>query len=124
MRALAIAFAAGLVVGPLAYHFVPVIGPGARIERLSNERDALKAKADMLERFQQIAADDAQSQADQCQARVDEARRSTRAIETIVTREVPRDPQGCHLRPVVGSDELRDALQPAPPAKPLHSGSR
>lgn len=48
-----------------------------------------------------------------CDARVAEARRSARAIETIVTKEVPRDPQGCPVRELVPAGELRNALRPS-----------
>lgn len=48
-----------------------------------------------------------------CDARVDDARRSARTIREIVTREVPRDPQGCPVRSLVPAGDVRDALQPS-----------
>jgi len=59
-----------------------------------------------------LAKGDAQTAADQCQARVDAARLSARRIETIIERPVHVDPQGCAVRSLVAPDELRDALQP------------
>jgi len=48
-----------------------------------------------------------------CDARVDQARRSARTIRQIIERPVATDANNCPLRPVVGTDSLRDALQPA-----------
>ena len=48
-----------------------------------------------------------------CAARVAAARRSAAAIETIVTKEVPRDANGCPDRRLVPAERLRDALVPA-----------
>jgi hypothetical protein len=45
-----------------------------------------------------------------CDARVAAARRSTAAIQSIVTKEVRYDESRCPVRAVVGSGELRDAL--------------
>jgi hypothetical protein len=45
-----------------------------------------------------------------CDARVAAARRSSAAIQSIVTREVRYDESRCPVRAVVGSGELRDAL--------------
>ena len=59
-----------------------------------------------------LAKDDAKTAADQCQARVDAARISARRIEQIIERPIHVDPQGCAVRSLVPSDELRDALQP------------
>lgn len=47
-----------------------------------------------------------------CAARVAAARKSAAAIRSIVTQEVPRDPQGCPVRGIVRADRLRDALAP------------
>jgi hypothetical protein len=49
---------------------------------------------------------------DACDVRVNQARASARTIRQIVTREVPRDPQGCPVRAVVPTGDLRNALQP------------
>lgn len=87
-----------------------------RIDRI--KADLVKARIEIasLQEFKRVAVDDAQIQADQCQARVDDARRSAQRIETIIEREVPRDPNGCPYRPLLSGDELRQALQPDAPA--------
>lgn len=57
------------------------------------------------------AVSDAQSQ---CDAQVAEARRSQRVIRQIVEKPVVIDPQThCPVPDRIGSDELRNALQPA-----------
>ena len=93
----------------------------ARIARLKPElHDSKQLNETYRKAFAAVKAD-AQTTADQCQARVDEARASARRIETIIEREVPRDPNGCPYRPLLSGDELRQTLQPnAPPAEPLH----
>lgn len=49
-----------------------------------------------------------------CDARVAQARKSALAIHNLVTKEVPRDPQGCPVRQLVDPRELRNAIG-APP---------
>lgn len=103
---------------------------GRTLNRVSADRDAWKhasvqwrANADSwragfreserLRKVDQGHARDAVREAGQaCDARVATARASARAIERIVTREVPVDPRGCPVRRPVLTDELRDALQP------------
>lgn len=75
------------------------------------------AKAESLRRGehgQAVAAVTADQRA--CDARVAQARRSTLAIQSLVSKEVPRDPQGCPVRQLVDPRELRDALHPPAPA--------
>lgn len=118
-------------VAVAAYHNLPVVGPGARIERLSTDRDEWRDKArewiaygraekrafDESERLRRVeygqgvrALNDA---AALCDTRVARARASAAAIKTIVTKEVPRDPQGCPVRVLVDPSELREAIAPA-----------
>lgn len=49
-----------------------------------------------------------------CDIRVAEARRSSRAITALVTKEPAHDPQGCPRRQLLDADQLRDALKPPP----------
>lgn len=87
-----------------------------RLERVKTE---LHDATQLIESYRvafKAAKDDAQTTATQCQARVDEARASARRIETIIEREVPRDPNGCPYRPLLSGDELRQTLQPNVPA--------
>lgn len=91
-----------------------------RLERVKTELHDAKQQIASLEAFKQAAKDDAQIYADQCAARVAEARRSAQRIETIIEREVPRDPNGCPYRTRIDGRELRKALQPDAPAEPLH----
>lgn len=58
-----------------------------------------------------------------CQARVDEARRSSSALSVLLNQEPARvpspNPDGtCPVRVLLGSDSLRDALQPARASAP------
>jgi len=91
-----------------------------RLDRVKADLTTAKAEIAALSEFRRLAIADAQTQAEQCQARVDDARASARRIETIIEREVPRDPNGCPYRPLLSGDELRQALQPnASSAEPL-----
>ena len=115
--------AAGALIGAVAWNYTPFIGPAARIERLTKERDAARlavkawekranAIASARDRDNKNAVQSAADASIACDARVAAARKSAQAIRTIVTREVPRDPQGCPVRGIVPSGELRDALSP------------
>ena len=91
-----------------------------RLDRVKGELRDAKQQIETLTAFAEAAKLDAQEQADQCTARVDEARASARRIETIIEREVPRDPQGCPVRILLTADGLRQALQPdAPTPEPV-----
>jgi len=125
------AIGAAVVVG--VYHNLPVVGPGARIERISTDRDGWRDKArDWMaygraekaafdkseqlrkaERHQAVGALDAERGA--CDARVARARASAAIIREIVTREVPHaaTAPGCPDPGLVDPGQLRDALQPA-----------
>lgn len=121
--------ASAVVVG--VYHNLPVIGPGARIERLSADRDDWRDKAGEWiaygraeqeafresERLRGVeysrgvsALNEAQKA---CDVRVARARASAAAIKAIVTKEVPHDAQGCAVRALVDPRELREAVAPA-----------
>ena len=96
----------------------------ARAARLVGERDAWEAAAGRWRTAHaesealrvretgaaRIAAIDA---ARSCEARVETARRSARAIQCIITQEVPHDAQGCPARGLVPVERLRDALTPS-----------
>jgi len=87
-----------------------------RVDRLKNELIEANAELKTLRDFKVAAQDDAQTQADQCLSRVNEARKSARRIETIIERPTHVDPQGCAVRELVPAGELREALQPAAPS--------
>lgn len=93
-----------------------------RLERVKTENHDLKQVAKAWDQYRVSAEADAQIAADQCSARVAEARRSARAINTLIERPVHVDPEGCAIRGMLPADELRRALSPAaePPAEPLH----
>lgn len=83
-----------------------------RVERLKTELHDLKQENEALQAAVQIGRDDAKEQANQCTARVAEARASAIRIERIYDRPIHVDPTGCAVRDIVGADELREALQP------------
>jgi hypothetical protein len=87
-----------------------------RLDRV--KADLVKAQIDIatLTEFKALALDDAQTQADLCQARVEAARASARRIQTLVERPHAVDPSGCPVRDVLDADSLRDALQPSAPS--------
>lgn len=87
-----------------------------RTDRLKISLVIANAELKQLREYRDAAKADAQTQADQCLARVNEARQSARRIETIIERPTHVDPQGCAVRELVPSGELREALQPEPPA--------
>lgn len=88
-----------------------------RIDRLKTALVTANAELKQLREYRETAKADSQTQADQCLARVNEARESARRIETIIERPIHVDPQGCAVRELVPSGELREALQPSnPPA--------
>lgn len=87
----------------------------ARIARLKPElHDSKQLNETYRKAFAAVKAD-AQTTADQCQARVDEARASAIRIERIYDRPIHVDPTGCAVRDIIGADELREALQPDTP---------
>jgi len=91
-----------------------------RIDRIKADLIEARIEIASLNEFKRVAVDDAKTQADQCQARVDDARRSAQRIETIVERPYEVDPAGCPVRSTLDAASLRDALQPdADPAKPV-----
>lgn len=121
-----------MAAGAAAWHRTPVIGPAAVQHRLERQRDDAQAlakrngelaiawaksagKSEGLRKRETDQARGAVNQAAKaCDARVAEARRATAAIRALTRKESPRDPQGCPIRQLVPSDQLRNALQPAP----------
>lgn len=96
----------------------------ARADRLQVERDAWEAAAgrlraslaqseDVRARETTAARTAAAEAARSCEARVTAARRSARAIQSIISQEVPHDAQGCPVRGLVPVERLRDALTPS-----------
>ena len=93
-----------------------------RLERVKTELHNAKQAVKAWEGYRESAEADAQIAADQCSARVSEALRSARRINDLIERPVHVDPQGCAVRELLPTDELRGALQPSPnpAAEPLH----
>lgn len=129
MRLAPYAITAAVAVG--AYHMTPVVGPAARIERLKDDIKDEKARALAAEslaksrkqsfddseearRVDQVAAGNAVTAAEQsCDARLAEARKSTKIIERIVNHVPKTDANGCPARSLVDPGLLRDALGPS-----------
>lgn len=89
-----------------------------RLERVKVElHDARRVLKEWTD-YRENAETDAQTAATECTARVDAAYRSAQRIQTIIERPVHVDPQGCAVRELVPSDELRDALSPPAGASP------
>lgn len=123
----ALLFAAGVA----ADRFTPLVGANAQAARLAKSRDgwkdtadanalrawAWKDRADQLARLRLQengrAVDAVNATQAACDARVAAARKSSLAIHNLVTKETPRDPQGCSVRQLIDPRELRDALRPA-----------
>lgn len=119
------------VMGAVAWHFLPGIGPGDRLHRAAQETASWKSEAgdqarlarnwkasfDASETLRKQETTDAieavASEIERCAARVTEARQSARVIERIVTKEPTYDQNRCPVRELVDPDQLRQALQPA-----------
>lgn len=119
------------VMGAVAWHFLPGIGPGDRLHRAAQETASWKSEAgdqarlarnwkasfDASETLRKQETTDAieavASEIERCAARVTEARQSARVIERIVTKEPTYDENRCPVRELVDPDQLRQALQPA-----------
>ena len=129
-------YAIAAAAGAFVWTFAPIIGPAAEVGRLEHQRDDLKVSAKEWERHArgwmvsfalaenrrlgETATARAAFTADaaRCDARVAEARRSTRAIERIITVEpryevVPDAAGRCPDRRLADPGELRRALQPS-----------
>lgn len=124
--ALAVALACFLAAALLAH-----AGEKARAGMLARDRDGWKAaaqgweatarglrasfeEAEALRRRETgMARAAAEAAGKACETRVAAARRSARAIETIIKQEVTRDATGCPDRRIVPVERLRDALTPA-----------
>lgn len=118
------------VVGAVVWHFTPIVGVRAQLDRLEGrvadlelERDQWRTAAQGWEssfrssealrgREQATAQAAAASLIEQCSARVAEARASARVVERIVTREPTYDESRCPVRERVDPGLLRDALRP------------
>jgi len=108
----------------LALALVAAAAANGRINRLAAERDGWKTAAAHWEaglrqsevlRAEETATARAASAAASiaCDGRVAVARRSARAIQSIVQEEVSHDANGCPARGLVPVERLRDALAPA-----------
>jgi hypothetical protein len=115
--------------GAVAWQFTPIIGPSAvqraLREDLSEARDisqqweraalgwqtAFGASERTRADEQKVARAAVETDQQACNVRVAEARRSSAAIRTIITKEPRYDAKGCPVRAMSRADELRDALQ-------------
>lgn len=122
-----------MAAGAFAWQRTPVIGPAAVQKRLADDRDTWKGHSQhnlaaaqaweaSFHRSEKIRANEttvaniAAGASDRaCLARVNEARRSSRIIGEILTREPQRDANNCPIPGLVPADSLRDALQPGSP---------
>ena len=93
-----------------------LIFQSVRVERLKVELADSRERVRVLEEAREAALEDAQRQADACTARVAEARRSARAINSLLSQEVAHDEAGCPDPRVLRGSELRATLQPDAPA--------
>lgn len=118
------------VAGALAYHFLPAWGVRAQVAALEADvatwskssadwqraaggwESSFRASEAARGRERSTAQAAANSLIEQCGARVEEARRSARVIERIVTREPTYDANRCPVRELVDPGSLRDALSP------------
>lgn len=91
-----------------------------RVDRLKSDLSEARQEVAMLHEAREAAVADAEQQADECTARVAEARRATRAIQSLLSQEVAHDEAGCPDPRLLRGGELRDTLQPgAVAAEPL-----
>lgn len=120
------------VAGALIWQFLPAWGAGARLAAVQGDlatmttsRDDWRTSAGEWEasfraaestrvRERGVAQAAANNLIQQCAARVEEARRSARVIERIVTKEPTYDENRCPVRELVDPGQLRDALGPTP----------
>ncbi len=130
LRLIAYAVAASLVIA--IAHVTPVIGYGAQLHRIGQDRDAWRVaaddwkdaargweagfrKAERLRGEENVQARTAVNDtALQCDVRVKQARASAKVIREIAYAPVKADAAGCPVRGVVGAERLRDALQAGP----------
>lgn len=120
--------------GAVAWTYVPLIGPHAVETRLGKDVDTWKAaeakweaaangwqasfKSSEAIRDQETSTARAavNSDAQACDARVAEARRSISALQALTRKEPTLDPAThCPVRALMPDDGLRDALQPGAP---------
>lgn len=89
-----------------------------RVERLKADLRQANAEISALRQARQAAIKDAQTQQEQCAARVAEARRSSQAINDLIEAPYETDANGCPVRNTLSADSLRDALQrPSQPVR-------
>lgn len=126
------------VLGAVAWHHLPVIGPRSQLARAASAAEDLRTAAREADAQAEAyrsgwatcenrrgveldRADAALAEAEvSCLAQIADARRSARAIESIVTKEptyVQSDPlcPAVVQRELVDPDRLRDALAPSSP---------
>ncbi|MFN8993368.1 MAG: hypothetical protein ACK5X3_06870 [Pseudomonadota bacterium] len=87
-----------------------------RVDGLKDDLREARRELEVLREAREAAVADAQSQAGLCAARVAEARRSTRAIQSLLNKDVVHDEAGCPVAGLLDAGELRQALQPDAPA--------
>ena len=129
--------AAMFAAGVLAATVTPLVGANARVAHARAQVDGLKADVRAWRRSQADTAalakawarargqsealrksETAQAraavnaQASACDARIATARRSAAALSTLLSKEPTRDPNGCPVRELLDSRQLRDALRP------------
>lgn len=115
------------LMGAVVIWLLPVVGAHSQIVRLESDlaevtasrdfhRDlaaGLKTSLEMSQSFREterLAALDAAAQDSlSCQARIETARKSARAIQTIITKEPTYDPSLCPARSLVDAELLRAA---------------
>lgn len=106
-----------------AYHFLPVYGPHARLEKAHAATADAQGKAasweasfrhaEALRVEEANVSINAVNEANSiCDRRVAEARRSAKVIRDIVEKPTKLDPNGCAVRSLVDPGSLRDAIQP------------
>jgi hypothetical protein len=125
VRLIAYGAAAAIVVA--VAHFTPVVGYGAQLHRIAQNRDAWRVAADdwkdaasgwekSFRKSERLRAEEnvqaraaVNETALQCDARVKQARASAKVIREILDRPV-KVKDGCPVRGVVGADDLGRAL--------------
>lgn len=115
-------------LGGLLTYCAPVIGAGAKIQRLDHalseaqatikERDLKVSNLQAWLKFERDArAEDSAAavaaldeERASCQIRIDQARRSSIRIEELIREEAPHDPTVCPDRRLFDPDRLREAI--------------
>lgn len=106
----------GFVFGFVAVLSLALVIQSVRVDRLKADMSDARQQITALHEAREAAVADAEQQADECTARVAEARRATRAIQSLLTQEVAHDEAGCPDPRLLRGGELRATLQPGAPA--------